>query len=150
MANLKTTQEVLKMIQVEEDYQIVKAPNQVDVGILIRFMRNFWSDSLVSDSKGEISRISEVRVTNLFSQKEFVIYKNRRALQSWEEIGYSTKNSKTALLVIIEEDGIFITYNQDEKSRDLISQINMAIVGNSNISRMPSLAGIARTYGAVS
>lgn len=123
----------------EEDYQIVKEPNIIDIGIIIQFVKHWWKSAVISDSQGKLLKIKDVNVSELFSQKEFVIYKNSQAVLAWEAEGYTTKNSKTALLVIVENDGIYFTFSQSKDSIYFISQIEMAILSNSNLNRMKSL-----------
>lgn len=123
-----------------EDYQILKDPSPIDVGIILHFMKNWWKNAIISDAQGRLLKITEANMATLFQDREFVIYKNAQAVLAWESEGYSPKNSKTALLVMLEDDSICFTFNSSKASYHFISQLEQAILNNADLIRLKPLA----------
>lgn len=129
------------MKQIDEDYIIQKVPYALDVQTILYFMSYWWTEAFVSDINGNDLSFQTANPQRLFTDREFVIYQNQAAKQRWEQEGYSLDNSKTALLVMIEEDGVYLTYHPD--AVDFICQLEQAVRANASITSRAFLAAAA-------
>ena len=119
------------MKQIDEDYIIPKLPHALDVQTILYFMSYWWTDSFVSDINGHDLSLQSANPVRLFADREFVIYQNQAAKQDWDLEGYTSANSLTALLVMIEDDGLYLTYHPE--AADFIGQLEQAIFANASL-----------------
>jgi hypothetical protein len=92
------------------DYEFYLEVSEAVLGYILKRIELEWGSGVVVSGDGVVRGICEVDCSALYELGELVVYRDEESRGIWDRDGYLDEHSDTAILVMWDADGLYLTY----------------------------------------